>query len=153
MTHLSSFLRFSWKVEESGPPLKWQITGVHELSTPGQNTFIHKILNQPRDLYGTNSHVSGIILAPSTKSGVWPFLRNLIFSIFGQFEPCGISLGMFEWVKWQVLWNLSLINIIMMIREKKIGTLSTEIGPAATKIVKFWPKKAYHRTCALQAPN
>ena len=26
---------------------------------------------------------------------------------------------------------------------KKIGTLSTEIGPAATKIVKFWPKKAY----------
>ena len=31
----------------------------------------------------------------------------------------------------------------MRIREKKIGTLSTEIGPAATKIVKFWPKKAY----------
>ena len=29
----------------------------------------------------------------------------------------------------------------MRIREKKIGTLSTEIGPAATKIVKFWPKK------------
>ena len=26
---------------------------------------------------------------------------------------------------------------------KKIGTLSTEIGPAGTKIVKFWPKKAY----------
>ena len=26
---------------------------------------------------------------------------------------------------------------------KKIGTLSTEIGPAATKIFKFWPKKAY----------
>ena len=26
----------------------------------------------------------------------------------------------------------------MRIREKKIGTLSTEIGPAATKIVKFW---------------
>ena len=26
---------------------------------------------------------------------------------------------------------------------KKIGTLSNEIGPAATKIVKFWPKKAY----------
>ena len=24
---------------------------------------------------------------------------------------------------------------------KKIGTLSTEIGPAATQIVKFWPKK------------
>ena len=31
----------------------------------------------------------------------------------------------------------------MMIREKKIGTLSTEIGPVATKIVKFWPKKAF----------
>ena len=31
----------------------------------------------------------------------------------------------------------------MRIREKKIGTLSTEIGPTATKIVKFWPKKAY----------
>ena len=29
----------------------------------------------------------------------------------------------------------------MRIREKKIGTLSTEIGPAATKLVKFWPKK------------
>ena len=40
-----------------------------------------------------------------------------------------------------VLWNLSLILIIMRIREKKIGTLSTEIGPAATKIFKFWPKK------------
>ena len=26
---------------------------------------------------------------------------------------------------------------------KKIGTISTEIGPAATKIVKFLPKKAY----------
>ena len=26
---------------------------------------------------------------------------------------------------------------------KEIGTLSTENGPAATKIVKFWPKKAY----------
>ena len=30
----------------------------------------------------------------------------------------------------------------MRIREKKIGTLSTEIGPTATKTVKFWPKKA-----------
>ena len=40
-----------------------------------------------------------------------------------------------------MLWNLSLILIIMRIREKKIGTLSTEIGPAETKIVKFWPKK------------
>ena len=29
----------------------------------------------------------------------------------------------------------------MMIRGKKIGTLSTEIGPAETKIVKFWQKK------------
>ena len=29
----------------------------------------------------------------------------------------------------------------MKIHEKKIGTLSTEIGPAATKIVKFVPKK------------
>ena len=28
---------------------------------------------------------------------------------------------------------------------KKIGTLSTEIGPAETKIVKFGPKKAYIR--------
>ena len=34
----------------------------------------------------------------------------------------------------------------MMIREKKIGTLSTEIGPVATKIVKFWPKKAFIST-------
>ena len=41
-----------------------------------------------------------------------------------------------------VLWKLSLILIIMRIHEKKIGTLSTEIGPAETKIVKFWPKKA-----------
>ena len=29
----------------------------------------------------------------------------------------------------------------MRIHEKKNGTLSTEIGPAETKIVKFWPKK------------
>ena len=29
----------------------------------------------------------------------------------------------------------------MMIRGKKIGTLSTEIGPAETKIVKFRQKK------------
>ena len=40
---------------------------------------------------------------------------------FCQFEPCGISLDMFEWVKWLVLWNLSLIYIIMMIREKKLA--------------------------------
>ena len=64
-------------------------------------------------------------------------------TIFHRFEQCGISLDMFERVKWPVLQNLSLISIIMRIREKKIGTLSTEIGPAATKIVKFWPKKAY----------
>ena len=59
---------------------------------------------------------------------------------FCQFEQCGISLDMFERVKWPVLRNLSLISIIMRICEKN-GTLSTEIGPAATKIVKFWPKK------------
>ena len=59
---------------------------------------------------------------------------------FCQFEQCGISLGMFEWVKWHVLWNLSLIYIIMMIREKKFVTLSTEIDPAVTKMVKFGPK-------------
>ena len=59
---------------------------------------------------------------------------------FCQFEPCGISLDMFEWVKWLVLWNLSLIYIIMMIREKKIGTLSTEMAPAEIKMVKFGPK-------------
>ena len=56
-------------------------------------------------------------------------------TIFWWFEQCGICLDMFERVKWPVLWNLSLISIIMRIREKKIGTLSTEIGPAATKIV------------------
>ena len=62
---------------------------------------------------------------------------------FCRFELCGISLAMLWWAKWHVLQNLSLISIIMMIREKKIGTLSTEIGPVAIKIVKFWPKKAY----------
>ena len=40
-----------------------------------------------------------------------------------------------------MLQNSSLISIIMRISEKKIGTLSTEIGPAATKIVKLGPKK------------
>ena len=40
-----------------------------------------------------------------------------------------------------MLWNLSLILIIMRIREKKFVTLSTESGPVGTKIVKFWPKK------------
>ena len=59
-------------------------------------------------------------------------------TIFWWFEKCGISLDMFERVKWPVLWNLSLISIIMKIHEKKIGTLSTEIGPTATKIVKFF---------------
>ena len=72
---------------------------------------------------------------------------------FCQFEQCGISLGMFEWVKWHVLWNLSLIYIIMMIREKKIDTLSTEIAPAATKKVKFGLKKAYLSTGTLNIPN
>ena len=43
-------------------------------------------------------------------------------TIFWWFEQCGISLDMFERVKWPVLWNLSLISIIMRIREKKIGT-------------------------------
>ena len=43
--------------------------------------------------------------------------------IFHRFEQCGISLDMFERVKWPVLWNLSLISIIMRICEKKIGTL------------------------------
>ena len=33
-----------------------------------------------------------------------------------------------------------------MIREKKIDTLSTEITPAATKMVIFGPKKAYSST-------
>ena len=40
---------------------------------------------------------------------------------------------MFEWVKWPILLNLSLIYIIMMIREKKLETLSTKISPTATK--------------------
>ena len=40
-----------------------------------------------------------------------------------------------------------------MIREKKIGTLSTEIGPVATKIVKFWPKKAFISTGTENTPN
>ena len=41
----------------------------------------------------------------------------------------------------------------MRIREKKIGTLSTEIGPAATKIFKFWPKKAYLSMGTKNTPN
>ena len=36
---------------------------------------------------------------------------------------------------------------------KKIGTLSTEIAPTETKMVKFGPKKAYHSTCTLKAQN
>ena len=36
---------------------------------------------------------------------------------------------------------------------KKIGTLSTEMAPAEIKMVKFGPKKAYHSTCTLKAPN
>ena len=41
----------------------------------------------------------------------------------------------------------------MMIREKKIDTLSTEIAPAATKMVKFGPKKAYLSMGTLNIPN
>ena len=41
----------------------------------------------------------------------------------------------------------------MRIHEKKIGTLSTEIGPTATKIVKFWPKKAYMSTGTKNTSN
>ena len=29
---------------------------------------------------------------------------------------------------------------------KKIGTLSTKIGPTATKLLKYWPKKVYLST-------
>ena len=42
-------------------------------------------------------------------------------TIFHWFEQCGISLDMFERVKWPVLRNLSLISIIMRIREKKLA--------------------------------
>ena len=66
--------------------------------------------------------------------------------VFCRFEICGISFDMFEWVKWPLLWNLSLIYIIMLIREKKIDTLSTKIAPTATKMVKFGPKKPYLST-------
>jgi len=38
--------------------------------------------------------------------------------IFWWFELCSISLDMLERVKWPMLWNLSLISIIMRIREK-----------------------------------
>ena len=41
----------------------------------------------------------------------------------------------------------------MMIREKKFDSLSTEIAPAATKMVKFGPKKAYLSTGTLNIPN
>ena len=36
---------------------------------------------------------------------------------------------------------------------KKIDTLSTEIAPAATKMVKFGPKKAYLSMGTLSIPN
>ena len=41
----------------------------------------------------------------------------------------------------------------MMIREKKFDSLSTEIAPTATKMVKFGPKKAYLSTGTLNIPN
>ena len=36
---------------------------------------------------------------------------------------------------------------------KKIDTLSTEIAPTETKMVKLGPKKAYHSTRTLKAQN
>ena len=62
---------------------------------------------------------------------------------FCRFEHSGFRFDMFEWVKWLVLWNLSLIYIIMMICEKKIDTFSTEIAPTATIMVIFRLKKAH----------
>ena len=40
-----------------------------------------------------------------------------------------------------------------MIREKKFVTLSTEIDPAMTKMVKFGPKKTYFSTGTQKAQN
>ena len=37
--------------------------------------------------------------------------------------------------------------------QKKIDSLSTEIAPAATKMVKFGPKKAYLSMGTLNIPN
>ena len=41
----------------------------------------------------------------------------------------------------------------MMIREKKINTLSTEIAPTATKNGQIWTKKAYLSMGILNIPN
>ena len=54
-----------------------------------------------------------------------------------------MGLGMFWWSNGVRLKNLSLIYEIMMICEKKIGTLSIENLPTATILSRFWPKSQF----------
>ena len=44
--------------------------------TLGLNHFITKKILPPRDAYGVKIYVTTVILPPSIKSEVWPFLRN-----------------------------------------------------------------------------
>ena len=67
-------------------------------------------------------------------------------TIFTKFEQCGIGLGMFWWSNGVKLQNLSLIYEMMMICEKKMGTLRIGNLPTATKLSRFWPEKAVSST-------
>ena len=57
-----------------------------------------------------------------------------------------MGLGMFRWSTGVKLQNLSLIYEMMMISEKKIGTLSIGNLPTATTLSQFWPEKAVFST-------
>ena len=67
-------------------------------------------------------------------------------TIFTKFEQWGMGLDMFWWSNGVKLQNLSLIYEMMMICEKKIGTLSIGNLPTATILFQFWPKKAVSST-------
>ena len=67
-------------------------------------------------------------------------------TIFAKFEQWGMGLDMFWWSNGVKLQNLSLIYEMMMICEKKIGTLSIGNLPTATILFRFWPEKAVSST-------
>ena len=54
------------------------------------------------------------------------------FDFFKKMEIWGMGLGMFWWSNRLRIGNLSLIYGMIKIREKKLGSLSTRILPAAT---------------------
>ena len=72
----------------------------------------------------------------------------IIFIIWNS-DLCGTCIGVFQCFKWLLLKNLSLIPIIMKIREKKMTTLCIGNCSTATRLQKIWTKSKCHCCSAL----